>query len=172
MINNFFTEAIRQEYSIDNELLIECVASACRALYNIIEIVNISEHSIDAFDLTKEGLLKKKIIKITKMGRQRIVKETIKEIDKATTENKNILEMLSYTSVINLLEADIYSISRAPIKFKVISTRSLSQKEIEANTGINIYVIVRPSRYLNKAEARYFRLKAAQLKQGVMFVLD
>lgn len=172
MVNNFFTESISQEYSIDNELLIECIASACRTLYGIIEIVNICEDSIDAYDLTKEGLLKKKIIKISQLGRQRIVKETIKEITKATMEDKSVLEMLSYSSVIDLLEADIFSISRVAVKFKVISSRPLSQKEIASNPEIKIFVVVRASRYLNKAESRYFRLKAAQLKQGVKFVLD
>jgi len=37
---------------------------------------------------------------------------------------------------------------------------------------INIFVIVRSSRYLNAAELRYFSQKSLTLKKGVMFVLD
>jgi hypothetical protein len=171
LINNKLIDNIVKEYDIDFEVLYECIAHACRKLYGVIEILTVEEKSIEGFIVNKDGWIEKKEIKITNNGMVKIVKETIKEIGVVTREDIKVLENMSYKSVLNLLEKDIETISKSPIKLRVLSTRSLSDKEIKSHNGAKLFVIVRASRFLNPSEKRYFKLKSESLKKGVVFVL-
>lgn len=172
MINNPLISNIVDDFDIDRESFYECLAQACRKLYGVLEVESFNESEISTFVIGGDGFLAKKTIQLTKSGMTRIVKETMKQIESIRNEDKRVLEMFSYKSVISLLEADLLTISKSPVLFRVISTRALSDKEKRTNIGINVFVIVRSSRYLNAAELRYFSQKSLTLMKGVVFVLD
>lgn len=172
MVNNPLISKIVDDFDIDRESFYECLAQACRKLYGVLEVESFNENEISTFVVGGDGFLAKKMIRLTKSGMTRVVKETVKQIEIVRNEDKRVLEMLSYKSVISLLEADLFTITKSPVKFRVISSRALNDKEKKTNMEINIFVIVRSSRYLNAAELRYFSQKSLTLKKGVMFVLD
>jgi hypothetical protein len=172
LVDNPLIGKIVDDFDIDRETFYECLVQACRILYGILEIENFSVDEINSFVINSDGHLVKKIIRITKSGMTRIVKETVRQIEFIKNEDKSVLQMLSYKAVLTLLESDLFTISKSKVTMRVISLRLLSDKEKKSHPGINLFVIIRSSRYLNDAELRYFSQKSCTLKKGVIFVLD
>lgn len=172
LIDNPAITSIASEYDLDIETFYECLAHACRKLYGVLEIDRFEDDKIMAFSVGHNGFLIEKTINITKSGMQRIIRETILLIESIKNEKKKNLEMFSYKSVLSLLETDLFTISKSKVSFKIISQRSLNEKEKKSNPGVDLFIVVRANRYLNAPEKRYFQEKSSSLKKGVKFVLD
>ena len=171
MIFNPHVEQIAKEYNLDMETLHECIANSCRKTFGLLEVREIREVCINAYSLGEDGKIHQKEINITKAGMKRLIKGIALEIESITLEDKKVLEMLSYKSVLTHLEKDIESISKSKVSLRVIGVRMLTDKEKKKNTSVDIFVIVRADRYLTPAENKYFSLKSTALKQRTSFVL-
>jgi hypothetical protein len=160
------------EYDIDYESLCECVATACRKLYGVLEVDAIQDGEIFAFTIGQDKKLMQKRLKLTKSGMTKVIKESIKEIEAIQMGEDYVSKMLSYKTMLSLLEADILSISKKPVKFKILSTRKLYKQEQEKHPNLNLIIVVRADRFLEPGELRFFTTKSSLLKNGVLFVLD
>lgn len=172
MIQNPAISSLAAEYEISLEVFYECAANACRKIYGILEVDSIGTESIRAFIIGENGKLARKNIKLTKAGMLRVAKGILHEIDHFIQADRKRLEMNSYRAALDLLEADILTISKMEVNFRVISTRQASSKERTKDSSVLLFVIVRASRFLSPAELNYFKMKSASLKKGIRFALD
>lgn len=172
MINNKSILKILDEYDIDYEGLCECVAITCRKLYGVVEVGQIQDGEILAFTIGADMKLAQKSLKLTTTKMLQVIKGTIKEIELSRQDIGNVSKMLSYKPLLDILESDIFNLSKKKVSFKILSSRELYKKEKIVHPHLKQIVIVRANRFLEESERKFFTAKTSLLKQGVLFVLD
>lgn len=162
---------LANEYGIDYEVLIECLAQACRKLYGILEIDEFKDGYLIAYEINNQKRIVQKQIRLTNAGMTKIIKETARNVDEVKSGQDNTPKLLIFSESIRAIALDIARGSKTETKLDIISVREMSEKE-KVKFRAQYYVVVRANRYLSADEKNYFMGRTKNLKQGVIFVLD
>lgn len=167
--NHALILSLCQEYSLDEDTIIECVSRAIRRCYGVVEYLSFHENEILCFAFSDSGEILPKRINLTNSGQMRLTKEIMKQIDTFVSNDKESAIHNNAVNVLLQIASEIELVSGSSVGFRIVTLRE--SNSTEKRDGYKNVAIVQKTRFLQHPELRYFFSKIRLLDRSTKYVI-